>query len=84
MSGENAAVAARDKQIAWMVRNIEAMRNHPYPSDKRRKAQIMSRDLTLGAIGYRIGVEAERSRDSPSIIPQNNPCVCETVEGCRT
>lgn len=50
MSGENAAVVARDKQVAWMVRNIEAMRNHPYPSDKRRKAQIMSRDLTLGAI----------------------------------
>ena len=50
MSGEeNAAVVARDKQVAWMTRNIEAMRDKTWLSDKR-KAQIMSRDLTLGAI----------------------------------
>lgn len=49
MSGENAAVVARDKQIAWMSRNIEAMRDKTWFSDKR-KAQILSRDMTLGAI----------------------------------
>lgn len=50
MSGDgNAAVVARDRQVAWMARNIEAIRGQTWLSSKRQ-AQILSRDLTLGAI----------------------------------